>query len=180
VIRAAIGFGANLGAPDVAFRTALASLAAQDGVALAAVSSVWRSAPWGVVDQPEFRNGVALVETSLPPRSLLNVLIREEERGGRVRRVRWGPRTLDLDLLFHGDACVREPDLVLPHPRLTERSFVLEPLSEVAPDWCDPVSGLSVAELRDRLRRSPAWTECVRVEGSRLGRLAALESACPR
>ncbi|MFN8177327.1 MAG: 2-amino-4-hydroxy-6-hydroxymethyldihydropteridine diphosphokinase [bacterium] len=177
---AAVALGANLGEPAGAFRGALASLAAQDGIDVVAVSSLWRSAPWGREDQPEFLNGVALLSTSLSPRALLDVLLREEERAGRVRDVRWGPRPLDLDLLFHGTAMLERPDLTLPHPRLAERSFVLEPLAEVAPDWRHPGSGRSAVELRDELRRSSAWTACTRLEGTRLDAGAALEPACPR
>lgn len=176
---AAIGLGANLGDPEAAFRVALLALAARDDVRVDAVSSLWRTAPWGRPDQPDFLNAVALVATSLSPRELLDVLLEEEARAGRVRDERWGPRVLDLDLLFHGTAVIDTPDLSVPHPRLADRSFVLEPLAELAPDWRDPRGGRSVVEMRDALRGSSSWTACLRIEGARL--LAGSgESACRR
>jgi 2-amino-4-hydroxy-6-hydroxymethyldihydropteridine diphosphokinase len=179
---AAIGLGANLGDPRAAFRAALAALAARDDVRLEAVSSIWRTAPWGRLDQPEFLNAAALVSTTLSARSLLDVLLEEEARAGRVRAERWGPRVLDLDLLFHGASTASEPGLRLPHPRLAGRSFVLEPLAEVAPEWRDPRSGRSVVELRDALRRSEGWTACARLEGemSVAATATAAQPACPR
>src|SRR5262249_29730619 len=159
----AIGFGGNLGDPAASFRNALSGLAARGGIHVAAASSLWRSAPWGRTDQPEFLNAVALLSTSHPPPELLELLLAAEQRARRVRDVRWGPRSLDLDLLFHGAAVLREPGLELPHARLAERSFVLEPLAEVAPEWRHPLTGRTVIELRDALRGSPDWTASTRV-----------------
>ena len=180
MIRAAVGFGGNLGRPEVAFAAALAALAADPAVEVCAVSSLWRSAPWGGVPQPEFLNGVALLETDHAPRALLRELLAIETRAGRVRDGRWGPRTLDLDLLFHGDEKCSEEGLWIPHPRMEERSFVLAPLAEVAPTWRHPGSGRTTAEALDRLRASSVWTPCARVEGSRLGAAPTGETACPR
>ena len=174
---AAVGFGGNLDRPEVAFAGALAALMADPAVELRSVSSLWRSAPWGPVSQPEFLNGVALLETTHRPRALLRALLALEERAGRVREQRWGPRTLDLDLLFHGDETCSEEGLWIPHPRMEERSFVLEPLTEVAPSWRHPYSGRTVTEARDRLRASSEWTPCARVEGVRPGTGAARETA---
>jgi 2-amino-4-hydroxy-6-hydroxymethyldihydropteridine diphosphokinase len=101
--------------------------------------------------------------------------LHEEERSGcRERRERWGPRTLDLDLLWFGDLVQQEPDLVLPHPRLPERSFVLEPLIDVAPDWRHPETHVSAAEMLDRLRGTGAVTACERIAGVALGDLIEL------
>ena len=158
---AAIGLGGNLGDPQAAFDAAIERLGREPGVRVVTTSSTWRSAPWGRTDQPEFANAVVLVETARSPRELLTLLMREEKRAGRARGERWAPRTLDLDLLFVGDAVLDEPGLTLPHPRLAERSFVLEPLLEVAPDWRHPVTGDSVREMRDALRahrRGRAWS----------------------
>jgi 2-amino-4-hydroxy-6-hydroxymethyldihydropteridine diphosphokinase len=169
VTRAAgIALGANLGRPGAAFREALGHLAETPGVRLVAVSRAWRSAPWGRTDQPPFLNAAALVETSLAPDELLDVLRAEERLAGRERGRRWGPRTLDLDLLFHGRAVVDAPRLTLPHPRLAERTFVLCPLAEVAPDWRHPVTDATPEEMLDALRRSGRATDCRPAAGVRL------------
>jgi 2-amino-4-hydroxy-6-hydroxymethyldihydropteridine diphosphokinase len=101
---------------------------------LVATSSIYETAPVGGPDQGAYLNAVAVVETDLAPRRLLDVMLDVERRMGRVRRERWGPRTIDLDLLLHGDSAVDEPGLTVPHPRLTERRFALEPLLEAWPE----------------------------------------------
>jgi 2-amino-4-hydroxy-6-hydroxymethyldihydropteridine diphosphokinase len=98
-------------------------------------SPLYRSAPWGVTDQPPFVNAVALLETTLSPRALLEALKALEREEGRVPTYRWGPRVLDLDILTYGDERVDEPDLVVPHARLYERAFALVPLAEIDPRW---------------------------------------------
>jgi 2-amino-4-hydroxy-6-hydroxymethyldihydropteridine diphosphokinase len=175
---AAIGFGGNLGDPERAFAAALDALRARRDVRVVGTSSLWRSDPWGGVEQPAYLNGVALVRTTLDARVLLDRLLEEEARAGRVRGERWGPRCLDLDLLFHGDAVLAEPGLRVPHPRLAERSFVLEPLAEVAAGWRHPRTGRDVAGMLDALRGSPSWTGCTRIAGSALGRDGTRETAC--
>lgn len=173
----AVGFGANLGHPDAAFADALAALAASADISVRAVSSLWRSAPWGPIPQPDYLNGAVLLATNRSPRDLLGMLLELETRAGRERRERWGPRTLDLDLLFHGDETCVEDDLRIPHPRMEERSFVLEPLVEIAPAWRHPVSGRTARDARDALRASSGWTPCERIAGTRLGTRLA-ESPC--
>ncbi len=106
----------------------------------------------GVLDQPAFLNQVVAGGWNSDPRSLLDLCLRIESEHGRQRTVRWGPRTLDLDLLLFGDVIIDEPGLHLPHPRLEERSFVLEPLNELAPEMLHPALGLTVSELWARLR----------------------------
>jgi len=160
VTRAAVGLGGNLGRPEEAFRNALAALESEPDVVRVAASGLWRSEPWGLRDQPEFLNAVVLLETSADAETLLARLRRLEGLAGRKPGVRWGPRPLDLDLLFHGDAVIDRPDLALPHPRMGERTFVLEPLAEVAPDWIHPVTGRTCAEMLAALRASGAATEC--------------------
>jgi 2-amino-4-hydroxy-6-hydroxymethyldihydropteridine diphosphokinase len=150
VERAAVGLGGNVGDPEATLRTAVRGLAAVPGVDLVAVSSPYRTAPVGLTDQPDFLNAVALVETTLEPPTLLGRLRMLEAAAGRVRRVRWGPRTLDLDLLLHGGRTLSSAELTLPHPRLVERRFVLEPLLEVWPDARLP-DGSSLAERLERL-----------------------------
>jgi 2-amino-4-hydroxy-6-hydroxymethyldihydropteridine diphosphokinase len=141
VVRAYVGLGANLGDREGTLRRALELLAADPDVEVVAVSRLRETEPVGVVDQPRFLNGAAALETELGARELLERLLAVERRLGRVRGERWGPRTVDLDLLLHGDAVVDEPGLTLPHPRLHERRFVLEPLAELAPDLEVPGRG---------------------------------------
>ena len=130
---AALGLGGNVGDVASAFVEALARLAVARGVSLAALSSVYRTPPWGKLDQPDFLNLAALVETTLPARALLALCLDVERGLGRKRRERWGPRLIDIDILTYGDATIGEPDLKVPHPRLAERAFALAPLAEIAP-----------------------------------------------
>jgi 2-amino-4-hydroxy-6-hydroxymethyldihydropteridine diphosphokinase len=136
-----VGLGANLGDREATIRAAVAQL---PGVV--AVSPLRETDPVGVTDQPQFLNGVAALETELPPRELLDVLLAVERGLGRERRERWGPRTIDLDLLLYGDEAIDEDGLTVPHPRLRERRFVLEPLADLAPKLVVPGLG-GVEEL---------------------------------
>jgi len=136
VTTAFVGIGSNLGDSESQIASALELLAAEDGVELVAVSTLRETEPVGYLDQPSFLNGAAQVETDLPPRRLLERLLAIEARLGRVRGAgpRFGPRTIDLDLLLYGDETIGEPGLSVPHPRLAERRFALEPLAELAPE----------------------------------------------
>ncbi|MDK9697005.1 MAG: 2-amino-4-hydroxy-6-hydroxymethyldihydropteridine diphosphokinase [Siculibacillus sp.] len=140
---ALIGLGGNLGDVPATLERALAGLEA-GGVRVVKRSSNWRTPPWGPIDQPAFVNACVLVETELSPRALLDLCLAVEASLGRRRDVRWGPRSIDLDLLDHDGRRVDEPNLTLPHPRLTERAFVLVPLAEIVPDRV--VAGATVAE----------------------------------
>ena len=140
-ILATIGLGANLNDPAAQVEYALAELDRLPGTRLLARSSLYASAPVGYVDQPDFINAVAQVETDLAPRALLVALLDIEHRHGRERSFRNAPRTLDLDLLLYGDAHFHEEGLTLPHPRMHERGFVLLPLLEIAPDATIPGRG---------------------------------------
>jgi 2-amino-4-hydroxy-6-hydroxymethyldihydropteridine diphosphokinase len=133
--RAYVGIGSNLGNPRETITAALDLLAAEEGIELVAVSSLRETEPVGYEDQPRFLNGAAALETELPPRELLERLFEIERRLGRVRGEgpRFGPRTIDLDLLMYGDETIDEPGLTVPHPRLAERRFALEPLAELNP-----------------------------------------------
>ncbi len=135
-MRAYIGLGSNLGEREATLREALTRLGGLDGVAVLAVSTFRETDPVGNVDQPRFVNAAAELETSLPPRKLLDRLLEVERSLGRdrSREERWGPRTVDLDLLLYGGETVAEPGLDVPHPRLAERTFVLEPLLELDPE----------------------------------------------
>jgi 2-amino-4-hydroxy-6-hydroxymethyldihydropteridine diphosphokinase len=135
VTRAYVGLGANLGDREETLRRAAELLAAEPGIEVVAVSSLRETEPVGYVDQPAFLNGACAVETELSPHDLLDRLLAIERALGRERGKgpRWGPRTIDLDLLLYGQETVDEPGLTVPHPRLSERSFALEPLVELDP-----------------------------------------------
>lgn len=150
--RAFVALGSNLGDREAAIRGALAELGSEPGVEVAAVSTLVDTDPVGFLDQPRFLNGVAAVETELSAQDLLAVLLDVERRFGRVRDgvPSQGPRTLDLDLVLYGDAEIDEPGLTVPHPRLHERAFVLDPLAEIAPGLEVPGKG-KVETLRARL-----------------------------
>ena len=117
------------------------------GLPVLARSSWWRSAAWPDPNGPEYRNGVALVETTMPPRAVLEALSSIEQAFDRKRIARNAARTLDLDLIAHGRQVIREPGLIVPHPRAHERRFVMGPLAEIAPAWVHPILGLGAAEL---------------------------------
>jgi len=142
-----IGLGANVGPREVTLLRAVDLLAEADDVEMLAVSQLRETDPVGIVDQPRFLNGAAQIETSLSPRALLELLLRIEQSLGRVREERWGPRTVDLDLLAYGDLTVDEPGLRVPHPRLHERRFALEPLAELDPELIVPGLGSVSAAL---------------------------------
>jgi 2-amino-4-hydroxy-6-hydroxymethyldihydropteridine diphosphokinase len=145
-----VGIGSNLGDREDHLRRAVELLAAEDAISVLASSQLRETEPVGPVAQGPFLNGAVQVETELAPRALLERLLAIEERLGRVRRERFGPRTIDLDLLVYEDAVVDEPGLTLPHPLLHERRFALEPLAELAPDLEIPGHG-SVSALLSKL-----------------------------
>ena len=140
--RAYVGLGANLGDREGTLRAAVDALRAEDGIEVVAVSTLRETDPVGVGEQPRFLNGAVALDTTLAARELLDRLFALEQRFGRVRVPgEHGPRTLDLDLLLYGDEELDEPDLSVPHPRLHERGFVLEPLAELAPGLLIPGRG---------------------------------------
>lgn len=128
-----IGLGSNLDGPEQQLRDALVAINRIPGTTLSGVSSFYRSRPVGPAGQPDYINAVAHVVTTLSAVDLLRQLQAIEDRQGRTREVRWGPRTLDLDLLLYGDKVINEKHLVVPHPELHKRAFVLYPLHEIAP-----------------------------------------------
>jgi 2-amino-4-hydroxy-6-hydroxymethyldihydropteridine diphosphokinase len=158
--RAGVGLGGNLGEVAAAFAAALGRLDADPDCRVTAVSSLWHSEPWGLLDQPEFLNAVALLETRLDAEALLARLQEEEAAAGRERTARWGPRRLDLDLLWFGRETRADSRLTLPHPLIAQRSFVIAPALEVAPDWVHPASGDSLYRMRERLVAAEGWTRC--------------------
>ena len=144
--RVAVALGSNLGDREDHLRSAIAAL--ESSIRHLRVSTFHDTAPLGVGPQPTFLNAAAVGETSLPAKTLLDTLLAIEKDLGRERPFPGAPRTLDLDLILYDDAVIDEgPTLIVPHPRFRERRFVLEPLSEIAPDWRDPVTGRTVEEL---------------------------------
>jgi 2-amino-4-hydroxy-6-hydroxymethyldihydropteridine diphosphokinase len=149
VTRAYVGLGANLGDRERTLRSAVDALGAEVGIDVVAVSMLRETEPVGVGEQPRFLNGAAALDTTLAVRDLLDRLLEIEQRFGRVRVPgEHGPRTLDLDLLLYGDETIDEPGLSVPHPRLHERRFVLEPLAELAPGLVVPGRGAVESLLR--------------------------------
>jgi len=154
-VRAFIGLGSNLGDREASLRQALEHLAQTPETTVVRASSLYDTEPVGVEDQPHFLNAVAQLETQLTPRQLLWNLMLIERRLGRVRSQRWGPRTIDLDLLLFDDMIIEEDDLQLPHPEMTKRSFVLVPLVELEPLLLHPVTGETMLALLQRLGARP-------------------------
>jgi 2-amino-4-hydroxy-6-hydroxymethyldihydropteridine diphosphokinase len=152
VTRAYLGLGSNLGDRLTHLQRAIDALAATDGIEVVAVSRVYETAPVGGPEQDDFLNAVLAVDTTLDPAALLAAAQAAEQGEQRVRTVRWGPRTLDVDILRYGDERVSTPDLEIPHPRMEERAFVLAPLHDVAPDLVDEPTdgweGVTVTPLR--------------------------------
>ncbi|AFY82856.1 2-amino-4-hydroxy-6-hydroxymethyldihydropteridine pyrophosphokinase [Oscillatoria acuminata PCC 6304] len=156
-VLAAIALGSNLGDSPRILSEAIAHLDSTPGISVQQTSRWYQTAAIGP-PQPDYLNGCALMQVQLTPHQLLERLLEIETQFGRIRRERWGPRTLDLDLLFYDDTIVATPTLEVPHPRMRERAFVLVPLAEVAPDWVDPVSGEAVRQLLQRLDISGVQT----------------------
>ncbi|MDE1158536.1 MAG: 2-amino-4-hydroxy-6-hydroxymethyldihydropteridine diphosphokinase [Neorhizobium sp.] len=132
--RAALGLGGNLGEPRHLMAQALKALDERDDCRVVSVSRLYKTPPWGKLDQADFFNACALVETCLDPVALLDLCLEIERGMKRVRTERWGPRTIDLDVLTYGQIVLDSERLTLPHPRMTERGFVMMPLTDIAPD----------------------------------------------
>jgi 2-amino-4-hydroxy-6-hydroxymethyldihydropteridine diphosphokinase len=147
-VTAFIGLGSNLDDPEAHVRRGIEDLARLPGTVIGRVSRLYRSAPVGYCDQPDFVNAVVELATQLDPRSLLDALLEIERRHGRERSVPNGPRTLDLDILLYGDQVVHERGLAIPHPRMRERAFVMVPLAEIAPHQSIPGAGSVVECLK--------------------------------
>ncbi len=157
--RAFIGAGANLGEPVRQIRQAKDALQKSPGVRLGAVSSLYRTQPVGPIAQPPFINAVFSLECGMGPQELLALLLDVEQKMGRVRGERWGPRVIDLDLLFYGESIISGQGLEVPHPRLHERRFVLTPLVEIAPDIIHPILKKSAFDLLAALPAEGPWVE---------------------
>jgi 2-amino-4-hydroxy-6-hydroxymethyldihydropteridine diphosphokinase len=148
-----IGIGSNIGDREKNCLTAI-DMMNERGVSVTERSSIVETPPWGLEDQPRFMNMVACAGTRLEPLDLLNTLKEIERVMGRKKTVRWGPRLIDLDILFYDDLVLQRPGLEIPHPLIVEREFVLRPLNEIAPDMKHPVTGQSIRMIFQQFHQS--------------------------
>ena len=151
--RAYIGLGTNMGDKTLQLDTALEKIKDR-GIRILQTSTRIETEPWGGVEQEAFLNQVAEIETWMTPQDLLETLLAIEQEMGRVREVKWGPRVIDLDLLYMGNMTLYSPDLILPHPYVAERAFVLESLNEIAPHFVDPVQRKQIRQLWEAVKET--------------------------
>lgn len=151
--KSAIALGSNLGDSQAILDSAVQLLNQTPGIEVRAKSSWYCTKAVGP-PQPDYLNGCVLLQVQMSPQQLLATLLEIEAKFGRVRQQRWGPRTLDLDLLLFDDIVLDTPHLQIPHPRMKERAFVLVPLAEIAPNWIEPTSGNAIAQLVDKVDSS--------------------------
>jgi 2-amino-4-hydroxy-6-hydroxymethyldihydropteridine diphosphokinase len=150
VAQCAIALGSNLGDSNLILDNAIHILSETPKIKVKSYSKWYQTVAMGP-PQPDYLNGCALLDVGLTPQEVLETLLKIEKHFGRERRERWGPRTLDLDLLLFEDLIIDSPTLKIPHPHMRERDFVLIPLAEIAPEWVDPVTGMAIADLLDQL-----------------------------
>lgn len=154
-----IALGSNMGDRELNLLRAVAEIGRLPGCKVTGLSSFYETSPVGVTEQALFYNAVLRVHTELSPHELLESLMRiESDVFGRTRTARWGPRRMDLDLLLHGGSTISDARLTVPHPRMSERRFVLQPLCDIAPDLVHPVLGKPIAELLGALRTDESVT----------------------
>lgn len=146
-----IAFGTNVGNREENINVAL-KMMEDRGLKIIKTSKIYVTEPYGYKDQPEFLNGAVVVETSLSCRELLNVLLNIEKDMGRVRHFKWGPRNIDLDIIFYNDEVIDEPDLKVPHPDMQNRDFVLKPLCDLNPNFVHPILKKAVKTLLEELK----------------------------
>jgi len=144
--KTAIALGSNLGDSANILLACLDTLSQTPGLIIKAISSFYKTKAVGP-SQPDYLNACAILEVTMSPQNLLAILLAVEQKFGRVRVERWGARTLDLDLLMYDNLILNQSDLQIPHPRMYERGFVLVPLEEIAGDWQDPISGMTIRNL---------------------------------
>ncbi|HIE5422302.1 TPA: 2-amino-4-hydroxy-6-hydroxymethyldihydropteridine diphosphokinase [Clostridium botulinum] len=146
-----MAFGSNIGEKESYIKRALEKIE-ERGMEIIKVSSIYETEPYGVLDQDSFLNGVVKIETNLTPEDLIGELLNIEKQLNRVRERRWGPRTIDLDIIFYDDLIINEKDLVIPHKDMENREFVLKPLCDIDENFIHPVLKKSVRELYDELK----------------------------
>ena len=151
-VQALIALGGNVGDVAAAMQGALDRLHAHSACRVLSVSGVYATPPWGIVDQPDFLNACAALSTTLSPHALLDLILETERAAGRVRGDRWGPRTLDIDILTYGDETIGTERLTVPHARMFERGFVIVPLADIAADQA--IAGVRVADIAAVIDRS--------------------------
>lgn len=142
-----LGLGSNVGDRENQLKEAIRLLDEQSGIKVVKVSSFYETEPVGYVDQPDFLNLCVEIQTELSPKAVLERGLAIEQQLHRVRKERWGPRTLDIDILLYGDQIIEEQDLTIPHPRMTERAFVLIPLQEIAPNKIEPRTQTKIKDI---------------------------------
>lgn len=153
--RVFIAIGSNLGDREANCRSAIERLKYAPRVRVIKESSLKETEPWGRTDQPAFINAAVEIETDLPPKELLALLKDIEGRIGRKARERWGPREIDLDVIFYGERVIKEEGLTIPHPQAHKRLFVIEPIAELAPDFVHPVLREKVDDILMKLYNRP-------------------------
>ncbi|APF27868.1 2-amino-4-hydroxy-6-hydroxymethyldihydropteridine diphosphokinase [Clostridium sporogenes] len=146
-----VAFGSNIGEKENYIKRALEKIEERE-IKIIKVSPIYETEPYGVLDQDSFLNGVVKIETNLTPEDLIGELLNIEKQLDRVRERRWGPRTIDLDIIFYDDLIINEKDLVIPHKDMENREFVLKPLCDIDENFIHPVLKKSVRELYDRLK----------------------------
>ena len=162
--KAAIGVGSNQGDSVRICRDVFDLLRKHTAIGIVKTSALFRTSPVGITEQDWFINAAVSLYTGLAPQELLELMIEVEKSFGRVRTVKWGPRSLDLDILFYEDIQLDLPGLKVPHPLMSERLFVLAPLAEIEPDWVHPALGLTVHEMLDRILELDHQQEIHKVE----------------
>lgn len=150
--RACIAFGSNIGNREQYINRAIQKLS-EDGCIIKKVSRFYETEPYGYTDQEKFTNGALCIETELSSQELLKLLMNIEAAIGRVRTIRWGPRVIDLDIIFFNDETIDEDNLKVPHPDMHNRKFVLEPLCEICPEYIHPILNKSIKVLLDELEK---------------------------
>jgi 2-amino-4-hydroxy-6-hydroxymethyldihydropteridine diphosphokinase len=164
VKKAAIGVGSNQGDSVRICRDVFDLLRKHPAIGIVRTSALYRTSPVGITEQDWFINAAVSLYTRLVPQALLELMLKLEKDFGRVRTIKWGPRSLDLDILFYEDIQLDLPELKVPHPLMSERLFVLAPLAEVEPDWVHPVLGLTVREMLNRILKLDHHQEIFKLE----------------
>ncbi len=162
--KAASGVGSNQGDSVRICRDVFDLLQKHPAISILRTSALYRTSPVGVTEQNWFINAAVVLHTRLAPQALLELMLEVEKSFGRVRTIKWGPRSLDLDILFYEDIQLDLPGLKVPHPLMSERLFVLAPLAEIEPDWVHPALGLTVHEMLDRILELDHQQEIHKVE----------------